>query len=79
MTTKDRHVLTFWYQAFMRELSEHNKALSAGHMARAQGQATNTAKRYLKRLVGEGALVELDRQFPNGVWGKVYDVPPMEA
>lgn len=79
MTTKDKHVLTFWYQAFMRELSEKNAAISAGHMARAQGQSINTAKKYLKRLVGEGALIETDHVFPNGVLGKLYDVAPLEV
>lgn len=78
MTTKDKHVLTFWYQAFIRELSEANSAISAGRLARSQGQAVNTAKRYLKRLVGEGAIIEVDHVYPNGVKGKLYDVLPLE-
>lgn len=74
MTTKDRHVLNFWY-AKLSEIDGNGKtAVSSGELARYVGMNIGTAKRYLNRLVGEGAVVFTTVTFPNGTEGKKYNV-----
>jgi len=74
MSTKDRHILNFWY-AKLAEIDGNGKtAVSSGELARYVGMNIGTAKRYLNRLVGEGAVAYTTVVFPNGVEGKKYNV-----
>jgi len=72
VTTKERHVLTFWFDAVSTCINVLNREVSAGEVARHVGQTTPTAKRYLKRLVGEGAITSSKVMFKNGTEGMVY-------
>lgn len=72
MTTKDQHILTFWWAKLHECEIAAEKPVSAGEVARYVGQSIGTAKRYLKRLVGEGGATANSVTFPNKVEGVVY-------
>ena len=72
MTTKDKHVLTFWYNAASACIGAMGRHVSAGEVARHVGQTTPTAKKYLNRLVGEGALSSDRVIFKNKTEGVAY-------
>lgn len=74
MSTKDRHILNFWYAKLSEVQLEQGRAVSAGELARYVGQNTGTAKRYLMRLTEEGVVTVRTDEFPNGVMGKMYKV-----
>lgn len=74
MSTKDMHVLNFWHAKLSECECAVNRHVSAGEVARYVGQNIGTAKRYLKRLEGEGVVVSNNIRFPNGVFGNVYGV-----
>jgi predicted ArsR family transcriptional regulator len=73
VTTKDVHVLSFWHEKMSACTLHYCRSVSAGEVARYVGQSTATAKRYLNRLVGEGAIASEDVIFKNGVKGTVYN------
>lgn len=74
MSTKDRHILNFWYAKLSELECEKGRAVSAGELARYIGMNIGTSKRYLMRLVGEGVVVARTAEFPNGVMGNMYKV-----
>ncbi len=74
MSTKDMHVLNFWHAKLSEIQCEVGRPVSAGEVARYVGQNIGTAKRYLKRLVGEGVVIENDVLYPNKIEGKNYQV-----
>lgn len=74
MTTKDKHVLTFWYTKLSELNAEQGKSVSAGALAVYVGQARPTAKKYLMRLVGEGAAIAEISVHKNGVDKITYQV-----
>lgn len=72
VTTKDRHVLEFWYSHLSACIGATGRTVSAGEVARHVGQSIGTAKKYLNRLVGEGAIASYPVEFKNGVVGVHY-------
>lgn len=73
VSTKERHILQFWYTKLSELECDQGGAVSSGELARYVGQSIGTAKRYLNRLVGEGAAGYTTVVFPNGVEGKKYN------
>jgi len=71
MSTKELHVLQFWLRATKKCFID-NGAVSAGQVGKYVGQSRTTAKKYLDRLVFEGALWVIEEPARNGVMGKVY-------
>lgn len=74
MTNKEAHVLTFWHQKLWDCNQAEARYVSAGEVARHVGQSTETAKKYLRRLVKEGGAVTAKRQHPNKLKYDVYHV-----
>lgn len=74
MTTKDKHILTFWYTKLSELNSEQGKPVSAGALAEYVGMARPTAKKYLVRLVGEGVVTTETSLHKNGVDKTTYQV-----
>jgi len=73
MTTKDKHILTFWYTKLAELNAEKGGSVSAGALAEYVGQARPTAKKYLSRLVGEGAATSAKSPHKNGVEKTTYE------
>jgi response regulator of citrate/malate metabolism len=57
MTTKDRHVLDFWWRKLFDCAAAKGEGVTAGELAEYVGQSRTTAKRYLIRLVKEKAAM----------------------
>jgi len=74
MTTKEVHVLNFWYAKLSELNCDKGRYVSAGELARYVGQSTTTAKRYIKALLANKVIVWTKQRFPNGVYGKVYHI-----
>jgi len=74
MTTKDKHVLTFWYNLLADEQNEKGRGVSAGEVARRAGMNVGTSKKYLNRLVGEGVATKHAVVFTNKTDGYIYEV-----
>lgn len=72
MTTKEKHVLTFWYERLLNLQAETGQPVTAGQLARYVGQSRGTAQKYLKRLIGEKAIKSEKVVFPNKVKGFVF-------
>jgi len=66
------HVLKFWHMQCADVLIKLNRQVTAGEVARHCGQSVATAKKYLNRLVKEGALHGETVVFKNGTKGTVY-------
>lgn len=73
VSTKERHVLGLWFNAASDCIAVLNREITCGDVARHMGQSRNTAKKYLNRLVGEGALVSKKVVFKNGTEGLAYE------
>lgn len=74
MSTKELHTLGYWLKQCRKLNQETGQAFTAGQLAKAVGQSTNTAKKYLKKLVSTGEVRVATWTFPNGVIGKIYAV-----
>lgn len=72
MTTKDRHVLTFWFDKASDVLAAKGRDVTIGEVSKHVGQSRATAKKYLARLANEGALTGTKVIFKNGTEGLVY-------
>lgn len=73
VTNKEVHVLHFWLSKASDCIAETHREVTVGEVARFVGQSRATAKKYLERLVKEGALSARDVTFKNGTVGKVYE------
>jgi len=78
MTIKDKHVLTFWFSKLEHLTASKGEPVSSGELARYVGQSRSTAKKYILRLMGEGAVVSFQVRYPNGLLGQIY-APTTEA
>ena len=75
MTTKDKHVYTFWYDKTVDCIAETHREVTVGEVARFVGQSRATSKKYLSILVGFNILTATEVTFKNGTTGKVYSLP----
>jgi len=71
MSTKELHVLQFWLRAAKKCFVDLG-AVSAGQVGKYVGQSRKTAKKYLDRLVSEGALWSVQEPARNGVMATLY-------
>lgn len=74
MSTKEYHILNFWYAKLVELENQLGRAVSGGELARYVGQSGNTAKRYLKKLCFQNVIDCFEHTFPNGVKGMTYQV-----
>jgi response regulator of citrate/malate metabolism len=72
VSNKDKHVLTFWFEHASVCIGSLGREVTAGEVGRHVGQTTVTARKYLNRLVSEGALISHRVVFKNGTEGVVY-------
>lgn len=74
MTIKEAHSIYYWSRQLKKLNVETGRAVTAGELARAVGQSTNTAKKWLNRAVGARMAVSMEWTFPNGTKGMIYAV-----
>jgi len=72
MTTKEYHVLKFWYEQLEKCVAECNAPVSAGTLAKAVGQSRATALKYMSKLVHGRSVIAHKVIHVNGMNATLY-------
>lgn len=59
MSTKERALLDFWFRATWSCNQRDNNHVSAARVGESVGHSRNTAKKYLERMIEEGAVEKI--------------------
>lgn len=74
MTTKEKSVLDFWFRALWACNQRANNHVSASAVGESVGMARNTAKKYLTRMIEEGAVEKISTRGKNRQEAFLYAV-----
>lgn len=74
MTTKEYHLLHFWFAKLSELNCQTGGYVSIGELAKYVGQSRGTAKKYLKALAKSGEAVTEKRKHQNKITYQVYHV-----
>jgi DNA-binding CsgD family transcriptional regulator len=74
MSTKERRVYDFYWGALRDLNAQCGRYVSEGELARDMGVSSNTAKKYLRKMLAMHAIKTHEYQFPNGVIGHVFAI-----
>ena len=74
MSTKERAILDFWFRAVWSCNQRDNNHVSAARVGDSVGMARNTAKKYLERMIEEGAVEKISVRGKNRQEAFLYAV-----
>lgn len=74
MTTKEFHLLHFWYAKLSELNHQTGQYASVGELAKYVGQSRGTARKYLEALKKSGEVVTEKRKHQNKITYQVYRI-----